>query len=105
MENPPRDRLNHEPAVVGQARRSAGLTKSEVARRAGVSLSLISMIESGSRNASPDLIDAMASMFGVPADHLKRRKGQPPGTRLAVVCAECSEVWEPDHECPISRAA
>jgi transcriptional regulator with XRE-family HTH domain len=104
MGNTPKDPLDHEPAAVEQARRQAGLSKSEVARRAGVSLSLISMVEKGSRNAGPALIDAMAGIFGCPADQLKRRNGSP-GTRLAMVCVECSELWEPDHECPSRRAA
>jgi transcriptional regulator with XRE-family HTH domain len=86
------------------AREQAGFTKSDVARQLGVSLSLISMIESGTRNAQPELIESMARILGCPPDDLKRKDG-PPGKRLAVVCAECSGLWAPDHECPNGRAA
>lgn len=104
MGNTPKDPLDHDPAAFMQARMQAGLSKSEVARRAHVSLSLISMIEKGTRNAVPALIDTLAVVLGCPPEQLKRR-GTSPGTRLAVVCVQCSEVWAPDHECPSSRAA
>lgn len=80
------------------------MTKTEFARRLGVSLSLISMIESGTRNAQPALIESMAGVLGCPPDQLKRKDGKP-ATRLAAVCVQCSELWTPDHECPNRRAA
>ena len=104
MAQRPKDPTDHEPGAITREREKAGLTKSDFARRLGVSLSLISMIEHGTRNAQPELIESMAAIFGCPPDHLKRRDGKP-GTRLAVVCAGCSELWEPDHECPSRRAA
>ena len=104
MGNAPKDPLDHEPEAVRGAREKAGLTKTDVARRLSVSLSLISMIESGDRNASPGMIARLAGVLGCSPDHLKRKNGKP-ATRLAVVCAECSELWAPDHECPNGRAA
>lgn len=104
MAQTPKDPLDHEPGAVIRAREKASLTKTDVARRLGVSLSLISMIESGGRNAGPDMIRRLADVFGCPPDHLKRKDGKP-SPRLAVVCAECSGLWEPDHQCPSRRAA
>lgn len=104
MANAPKDPLDHVPSAVEQARRDAGLSKSELARQAHVSLPLISMIEKGTRNAVPALIDTIAGILDVPPERLKRRDGSP-GTRLAKVCVRCSEVWAPRHECPTERAA
>jgi transcriptional regulator with XRE-family HTH domain len=103
MANAPKDPLDHEPEAVAWARNQARLTKSDVARKLQVSLSLISMIESGDRNASPAMIRKLAQLFGCPEADLERDHGKP-GTRLAVVCVECSEVWAPGHRCP-TRAA
>jgi transcriptional regulator with XRE-family HTH domain len=101
---PPKDPLDHAPEAVTQAREQAGLTKTQLALATGVSLSLISEIEHGSRNARPPLIESMARVLDCTPDQLRRKDGQP-GTRLAVVCAQCSELWEPDHVCPSERTA
>lgn len=100
---PPKSPLDHEPGAVTWARENKGLTKTQLAIATGVSLSLISEIEHGTRNARPSLIEAMAVVLECSADDLKRKGGQP-ATRLAVVCAECSELWEPDHRCPNRQA-
>ena len=50
--NPPKSPLDHEPASVTYAREQAGLTKTALAERCEVSVSLISEIESGTRNAT-----------------------------------------------------
>jgi transcriptional regulator with XRE-family HTH domain len=97
--------LDHAPEAVTQARLAAGLSKTQLADGVRVSLSLISEIEKGTRNAGPALIDTMAGVLGCPPDQLKRREGQQPATRLAVVCVQCSELWEPDHVCPSERTA
>lgn len=97
--------LDHAPEAVTWARTEAGLTMTQLAAEAGVSLSLISEIEKGTRNAVPALIETMARILGCSPDQLKRKQGQQPATRLAVICAGCSELWEPDHECPTRRAA
>jgi len=104
MGSTPKDPPDHDPEAVAWWRGQTGLTKSDVARQLGVSLSLISMIESGKRNAQPALIESMARVFDCEPDQLKRKDGQP-GKRLAVVCDGCSGLWAPDHECPKRRAA
>jgi len=104
MGNAPKDPLDHDPEAVVWAREQAGLTKTDAARRLGVSLSLISMIESGTRNARLALIESMAQVFGCQPDQLKRKDG-PPDKRLAVICVQCSGLWAPDHECPNRAAA
>ena len=101
---PPKNPLDHAPEAVTWARTQADMTKTQLATAAGVSLSLISEIEKGTRNAGPALIDTLAGILGCPPDDLKRKDGQS-ATRLAVVCAECSGLWAPDHECPNGRAA
>jgi len=104
MAQSPKDPSDHDPGAVAEAREKAGLTKTAAASRLRVSLSLISMIESGARNAGPALIDAMAELYDCDPDELKREEGSP-GTRLAKICAGCSGLWERGHQCPTERAA
>lgn len=99
----PKHPLDHDPAAVTRAREAAGLTRAYVAKQLGVSAGLVSEIEKGTRNATPARIEQMAAILGVPADQIRRKHGQPP-TRLAAVCVQCSQVWEPDHECPTEQA-
>lgn len=101
---PPKDPLDHEPGAVTQARLKVGLTRARLAELVGISASLMSEIEKGTRNATPERIEQLAAALDCAPDDLKRKEGRP-GTRLAVVCAGCSELWEPDHECPTRRAA
>lgn len=70
---PPRRPLDHDPAAVTYARTGAGLTMTELARLAGVSVSLISEIEGGSRNATPDLLGRMAEVLHCPRVVLERK--------------------------------
>lgn len=63
--------LNQDPEAVTQARDKAGLTKTALAKAVGRSLSLISEIEGGTRNAQPELLAAIAAVTGVPVDRLK----------------------------------
>jgi transcriptional regulator with XRE-family HTH domain len=65
---------DHEPAAVIYAREKAGLTKADVARELGVTLSLISQIESGKRNATPAMIRRLAQVFNCPVVILERKK-------------------------------
>jgi len=65
---------DHEPVAVEYARRKAGLTKTDVARELGVSLSLISQIESGVRNATPAMIQKLAQVFNCPVVVLERKR-------------------------------
>jgi transcriptional regulator with XRE-family HTH domain len=72
--NTPKDPLDHEPAAVTYARERSGLTKTQVAGACGVSLSLISEIESGSRNATPAMIIKLASVLNCPRVVLERKQ-------------------------------
>jgi transcriptional regulator with XRE-family HTH domain len=67
------DPLGHEPEAVGFAREKAGLTKTEVAVACGVSLSLISEIEAGTRNATPAMLDRLAEVLNCPRVVLERK--------------------------------
>ncbi|WP_352231376.1 helix-turn-helix transcriptional regulator [Actinomadura sp. NBRC 104412] len=66
--------LNQEPEAVTYAREQAGLTKTEVARACGVSLSLISEIEKGTRNATPAMIVKLAHVLNCPRVVLLRKR-------------------------------
>ena len=70
----PKDPLDHEPAAVTWARERSGLTKTQLAERAGVSLSLISEIEKGTRNATPPLLLKIAEALNCPVVFLERRR-------------------------------
>ena len=74
MAQAPKDPLDHEPEAVAYAREMAGLTKADVARALGVSLPLISMIESGDRNATPAMQMKMARLFNCPRVILQRKR-------------------------------
>ncbi|MEU0493543.1 helix-turn-helix transcriptional regulator [Nocardiopsis sp. NPDC006139] len=69
----PRD---HDPAAVKRARELAGLTKTQVARALEVSVSLISEIESGSRNATPANLNRLSEVLGCPRALLERKQDQ-----------------------------
>ena len=72
--NPPKAPLDHEPAAVTYAREQAGLTKTQVAAACGVSLSLISEIEAGTRNATPAMIIKLANVLNCPRVVLERKR-------------------------------
>ncbi|HEX6469729.1 MAG TPA: helix-turn-helix transcriptional regulator [Streptosporangiaceae bacterium] len=55
-------------------REQSGLTKTQLARMCGVSLSLISEIESGTRNATPAMILKLASALNCPRVVLERKR-------------------------------
>lgn len=69
--------LDHEPEAVTWAREAAGLTKTELAARVGVTLSLISEIERGTRNAGPELIGKIAAALNCPVAMLERGHWRP----------------------------
>lgn len=73
--NPPKDPLDHEPEAVTYARRQAGLTKTALAELCGVSVSLISEIESGTRNATPAMLNKLAEALHCPRVVLERKRG------------------------------
>lgn len=69
-----KDPLDHEPAAVTYAREQAGLTKRELARRAGISEQLMGRIENGSRNATPETILKLAQALNCPRVVLERKR-------------------------------
>lgn len=75
--NPPKDPLDHEPQAVTYARTNAGLTKTQLAKACNVSVSLVSEIESGTRNATPTMIGKLAKAMNCPAVVLERKRGKP----------------------------
>ena len=70
----PKHPLDHEPAAVTYARERAGLTKTRLAQACGVSLSLISEIESGTRNATPAMLIKLAEALNCPRVVLERKR-------------------------------
>lgn len=70
----PKSPLDHEPEAVTYAREKSGLTKTALAETLGVSLSLISEIESGTRNATPQLLTQMAQALNCPLVVLERKR-------------------------------
>jgi transcriptional regulator with XRE-family HTH domain len=55
----------------------AGLTKTQLARACGVSLSLISEIEGGTRNATPNMLNKLAEALHCPRVVLERKQHPP----------------------------
>jgi transcriptional regulator with XRE-family HTH domain len=77
----PRSPLHHKPQAVTRERERLGLTRTQLADRVGVSLSLISEIEKGTRNATPAMILRLAKeLDDLDPDVLRRR---PLGARRA----------------------
>lgn len=74
MTKRPKEPLNHEPEAVTYAREKAGLTRTAVAQACGVSLSLISQIEDGKRNASPALLLKLATTLNCPLVVLESKR-------------------------------
>jgi transcriptional regulator with XRE-family HTH domain len=72
--NRPKDPLDHEPEAVTYAREQAGLTKTHLAEACGVVVSLISEIESGTRNATPAMLNKLAKALNCPRVVLERNR-------------------------------
>lgn len=70
----PKDPLDHDPASVRKAREAAGLTRTALAKQIGRSLSLISEIESGTRNATPEVLRLLAYALDCPIADLQRKQ-------------------------------
>jgi transcriptional regulator with XRE-family HTH domain len=70
----PKDPLDHDPASVRNAREAAGLTRTALAKEIGRSLSLVSEIESGTRNATPEVLPLIAEALDCPIDELRRKE-------------------------------
>jgi transcriptional regulator with XRE-family HTH domain len=73
----PKDPLDHEPEAVTYARVQAGLTKTQLAAACKVSVSLISEIEAGTRNATPAMIIKLATALNCPRVILERKRENP----------------------------
>jgi transcriptional regulator with XRE-family HTH domain len=65
---------DHQPEAVKFARERAGLTKTGLAQMLGVSLPLISQIESGKSNATPAMIRKLAEALNCPVVVLERKR-------------------------------
>jgi transcriptional regulator with XRE-family HTH domain len=74
MPEPNPENFDHEPAAVTYARKQAGLTMTQLAERLDVGLSLISQIESGKRNATPDMLNRLAVALNCPRVVLERKR-------------------------------
>lgn len=70
----PKHPLDHEPKSVTYARERAGLTKTRLAQMCNVSLSLISEVETGTRNATPAMLNKLAVALNCPRVVLERRR-------------------------------
>ena len=65
-------------SLVGEARKRAGLTQTELGHRAGVPQSTIARIESGARTPSTDMVERLVRAAGF---EVRARLGEPdPGT-------------------------
>ena len=61
--------------ILGEARRAAGLTQSELAQRVGVARSAISMYESGRREPGADVLLRLLTATGVAVDTVRPTPG------------------------------
>jgi len=66
--------LDHEPEAVTYARKKAQLSQAQVAQQLGKSISLISEIEKGTRNATPETLAQLAQIFNCPLVVLERKR-------------------------------
>jgi transcriptional regulator with XRE-family HTH domain len=71
---PPKYPLDHEPEAVKYARDKAGLTQQQLADLVGVSRTLITEIENGTRNATPIVIAKLATAMNCPRVILERKR-------------------------------
>ncbi|WP_019548421.1 helix-turn-helix transcriptional regulator [Streptomyces sulphureus] len=73
--------LDQAPDAVTYARRAAGLSKVQLARRIGISPQLMGEIESGRRNATPSVLNRLAAALSCPRVALEA--GHEPQERAA----------------------
>lgn len=66
--------LDHDPAAVVWARKSAGWTQARLAAAIGVAPSHMSEIEAGTRNAPPHLLNKLADALNCPRTMLERKR-------------------------------
>ena len=68
----PKYPLRHNPQAVTYVRGQAGLSKTQLAQLCGVGVSLISELEKGTRNATPEILNKLAVVLGCPRTLLQR---------------------------------
>lgn len=66
--------LDHDPEAVVWARKAKGVTQSWLAKEIKISAGHMSEIESGTRNAPPHLLNAMAEALNCPVTVLERKR-------------------------------
>lgn len=66
-------RLNQEPAHITWVREQRHVSKRELGAAIGKAESLVGEIEKGTRNATPEVLLAMAEYLGCPVSMLERR--------------------------------
>ncbi|WP_067470084.1 helix-turn-helix domain-containing protein [Actinomadura macra] len=95
----PKDPLDHEPKAVQYARSQSGLTQQQVADRCGVSKSLITEIENGTRNATPSMLNRLAEALNCPRVVLERKREviscPTPARQPMVECPNCGAANDP----------
>src|SRR5215831_19912780 len=95
----PESRLDLQ--VFGQrlrhARRSRGLTLTELGERIGRAPSVLSLIENGRREPKLSLIEQLATALSVPATELLSR--QPPSRRAQLEIALADAQQDPSYRC------
>lgn len=70
----PKSPLDHEPEAVKYARSQSGLTQQQLADACGVSKSLITEIENGTRNATSAMLNKLAEALNCPRVVLERKR-------------------------------
>jgi transcriptional regulator with XRE-family HTH domain len=70
----PKSPLDHEPEAVKYARSQSGLTQQQLADACGVSKSLITEIENGTRNATSAMLNKLATALNCPRVVLERKR-------------------------------
>lgn len=64
---------DHDPQAVTWARKAKRWKQSQLARALDISPALMSYIESGERNAGPELLDRLAQVLNCPTSMLERK--------------------------------
>lgn len=101
--------LNHDPQAITRHRENVGLTRTALADQIGCSVSLVSEIERGTRNARDYLLERMAAVFGCPISRLqsesRRRRAAAAAADGAV--PELRDAERPDgaEDLPVVRHA
>lgn len=78
--------------MIETARRSAGLSQRALGKTAGVSQTHVREIENGTRNATDDMLDKLASVLKLDASRLRRANAKRKLAALRARIAELNEV-------------